>query len=168
MGWVLLALSTFAVLPGVAQTNSINAAISAEQIREDCVNGRRYICGRVVQIVPDGLVVDSGYASLLKPPFRSSWVVAGNVSARRDATAVEGKAPDSVCIGLVFLTDIPKRPSAKLYDYVIIHGYPAGEYSYVPVPKIQKTIRKFSAGLERAVKINMAAQKQYNKPSANK
>jgi hypothetical protein len=157
VGCVFLALSVIAAVPGVAQTNRINSPSSTEQIRADCVNGRRYICGRVVQLVPEGLVVDSGYTSLLKPPFHNSWVVAGNVSASRDSSAVEGKALDSVCIGLVFLTDIRKRPAVKLYDYVVIHGYPAGQYSYVPVPKIQKTIRKFSGGLERAVKLNLEA-----------
>src|ERR1051325_10420759 len=41
-------------------------AQKAEQMRAVCVNGRRHICGQVVQITPGGLVVDSGYTALLR------------------------------------------------------------------------------------------------------
>ena len=118
-------LPTFAILflcsPALAQTNAnTNAqnevatnrvsppgpAARSEEIRAACVEGRRYVCGRVVQIVPDGLVVDSGYPDLLKPPFNKSWVVRGTASVARDPHAVEEKRPDAICIGLVFLTGI--------------------------------------------------------------
>ena len=36
-------------------------------------------------------------------------------------------------------------------------GYPAGDYDYVPVAGVKKTIRRFAAGLERAVKLTMQA-----------
>ena len=74
---------------------------------------------------------------------------------QRDASTVEEKKPDAICVGLVFLGNIPKRPAVKNYDYVVIHGYPMGEYRYVPVSGVQKTIRRFSASLERAVQINV-------------
>jgi len=32
-----------------------------------CIEGRRRICGKVLQIVPEGLVVESGYVGLLRP-----------------------------------------------------------------------------------------------------
>jgi hypothetical protein len=32
-------------------------------------------------------------------------------------------------------------------------GYPAGQYVYSPVANVRKTIRKFSAGLDTAVKL---------------
>src|SRR5437868_52252 len=44
----------------------------SEQIRSECIAGRRHICGRVLQIVPDGLVVDSGYTNLLRPELSRS------------------------------------------------------------------------------------------------
>lgn len=133
----------------------LNADLRAEQIRNSCIEGRRFIAGRVLQVTPEGLVVDSGYSQLLSAPFNHSWVVPGTASVARDSHAVEANKPDAVCVGLVFLSNIPKRPPVKPYDYVIIHGYPAGVHSYVPVPGVEKEVRRFSASLERAVEINL-------------
>ena len=164
-GRITIALGTvlFALTAG-AQTNNPAASTNnaanfsrAEQVRAACVEGRRYICGRVVQVTPQGLVVDSGFISLLKPPLHTSWVVPANVSATRDPNAVEGHVPDAPCIGPVFVTDIPKKPAASLNDYVVLHAYPAGEYIYTPVAPVQKTIRRFSAGLDTAVKLSLEA-----------
>lgn len=170
---LMLSLAVFASAAATSAESSTNVAASArppsrpdqaaaaelaersERIRTACIEGRRYICGRVVQVTADGLVVDSGYSRLLAHPFNQSWVVRGTASIERDASAVEGKKPNSVCVGLVFLSNIPRRPAVKNYDYVVIHGYPAGEYSYVPVAGVQKTIRRFSASLERAVQVNL-------------
>jgi hypothetical protein len=132
-----------------------DTAVRAEQIRNDCIQGRRLICGKVLKIVPDGLVVDSGYADLLRPPLTESWVVPGTVAAHRDPTVLELNEPGTPCIGLAFLMDIPKRQTVKPFDYVILMGYPAGQYVYAPAPNVKKTIRKFSAGLETAVKLNL-------------
>ncbi len=130
-----------------------------EQVRTACIEGRRYVAGKVVQVVPEGLIVDSGYSRLLSAPFNKSWVVTGTASVNRDSNVVEEKKPDSVCVGLVLLSNIPKRPGVKAFDYVVIHGYPAGEYTYKPVPGVEKVIRRFSASLDRAVEANMAEQK---------
>jgi len=135
-------------------------AQKAELARMSCIEGRRYVCGRVLQILPDGLVVDSGYAELLRPPFNQSWVVRGNVALTRNPSLIEEKKPDAVCVGLVFLTSIPKKPVVKPYDYVVIHGYPAGQRLYTPVPGVEKTIRQFSASLERAVSLTLAASEK--------
>jgi hypothetical protein len=136
-------------------TQALKAAQDAERTRTRCIEGRRYIAGRVLQVTPEGLIVDSGYSALLSPPFNHSWVVSGTASVKRDASAVEEKKPNAMCIGLVFLSNIPKRPAVKAYDYVVIHGYPAGEHVYSPVPGVQKMVRRFSASLERAVQINL-------------
>ena len=139
------------------QTNSINqpsAGARAEQIRTACVDGRRYVCGKVLQVTGDGLVVDSGYPDLLNPPFNKSWVVRGTASINRPAQLLEQKAPDAICVGLVFLTGIPKKPQVNEYDYVVLHAYPAGHYQYKPVPGVEKTVRRFSGSLELAVKLN--------------
>jgi hypothetical protein len=133
-------------------------AMRAEQIREDCVQGRRLICGKVLKIFPDGLVVDSGYSDLLRPPLTGSWVVPGSVSTHRDPAVLELSEPGTPCIGLAFLTDIPLRQKVKQFDYVILMGYPAGQYEYTPAPNIKKTIRQFSAGLDTAVRLNLQAQ----------
>ena len=141
-----------------AQTNApaVSAALRAEQIRAECIEGRRYVCGRVVEVATNGLVVDSGYTALLQPPFNQSWVVRGNVSVNRDPAAVEQRTPDAACIGLVFITGIPKRPAIKLYDFAVLHGYPAGQFTYAPVPGVKKIIRRFSASLDYAVYLNLA------------
>jgi len=157
--WLLVSLS----VSGQTETNSSGKnqaaiAVRAEQIRSACVEGRRYVCGRVLQIVPDGLVVESGYADLLKPPLNKSWVVPGTASLNRDPNALEEKSPDAICVGLVFLTGIPKKPKVNEYDYVVLHAYPAGEYKYKPVPGVEKTIRRFSASLERAITLNLQAE----------
>ena len=127
-------------------------AVRAEKVRTECVEGRRFVCGRVLAVSAAGLVVDSGYSALLNPPFNQSWVVRRNASVSRDSAAVEEKRPDAMCIGQVFLSDIPKRPEVKVYDYVVLHAYPAGQEIYRPVPGIEKKLRRFSASLERAVK----------------
>ena len=106
------------------------------------------------------MVVDSGYAGLLKPPLNQSWVVRGTAEVKRDPAAVEEKKSDAVCIGLVFLTGIPKKPQVHEYDYVVIHAYPAGQHVYTPVPGVQKTIRRFSGSLERAIKLNLEAERK--------
>jgi uncharacterized repeat protein (TIGR03806 family) len=142
-----------------AQTNQ---TVDAQQIRNQCIEGRRYICGRVLQVTPKGLVVDSGYPTLLQTPLNHSWLNHANVAPVRPAAMLEGSAPDSIAVGLVFLTDIPKRPPVHVYDYIALHGYPAGQYDYVPVPGVKKTIRRFAGGLETAVRLNTRT----NQPAA--
>ncbi|HTI68657.1 MAG TPA: hypothetical protein VMF06_01730 [Candidatus Limnocylindria bacterium] len=133
-------------------------AQQAERLRAECVEGRRYVAGRVLEVTPQGLVVDSGYSALLSPPLNQSWVVKGNVTVTRDPNAVEEKHPDAVCIGPVFLGDFPKRPAVKAFDYVVIHAYPAGEQTYQPVPGVEKTLRRYCASLERAVDSKMKSR----------
>jgi hypothetical protein len=132
---------------------------ATEKIRADCLHGRRIICGRIVKILPDGLVVDSGYTSLMRPPLNKSWLVPDTVQATREANLVEGNEPGCVCVGLVFLSAVPKSRSAKPkpYDYVVIQGYPIGQYTYTSVGTIRRTIRRFSADLATAVQLNRAS-----------
>ena len=146
--------------PTVTHSTAVaNNSAGAEAIRTACVNGRRHICGRVLQITPQGLVVDSGYTSLLRPQLGHSWVIRSNVAADRPANLIEENAPGAVCVGLVFVTDIPKRPVPKRYDYVVLLGYPAGQYSYTAVGTVHKTIRRFSVILASAVELNLKAER---------
>ena len=80
----VLLLPLISTLTAAAQTNTTppdtNASAEAarsEQIRAACIEGRRYICGKVLQSTSDGMVVDSGYAGLLKPPPLPSNSIAG-------------------------------------------------------------------------------------------
>jgi hypothetical protein len=159
----LAALPALAQNLTVASTTTNLAAVAPpasrqEQIRSACVAGRRRICGRVLQVTKSGLVVDSGYTSLLQPPLDHSWVTRANVAPARPAVLLEGTEPDVIAVGLVFLTDIPRRPAVRKYDYVALIGYPAGTYEYTPVSGVKKTLRRFAAGLERAVALTMKAE----------
>src|SRR5215469_12800497 len=65
----MLALSAFGqtnVPPSPTVIHATNSA-GAESVRTACINSRRRICGRVIKITPQGLVVDSGYTSLQRP-----------------------------------------------------------------------------------------------------
>src|SRR5882724_1849234 len=154
-----------ASLPVAAQTNASTSTTNetvirdngqrAAEIRAACIHGRRCICGKVIKILPEGLIVESGYTALMEPPFTGAWVIPGGALVNRDAKLIERDEPASPCIGTVLLTDFPKRPAVKLYDYVLLQGYPAGEYLYTPVPGVEKKIRKFAGGLDTAVKIKL-------------
>jgi hypothetical protein len=137
-----------------------NTNVDAERIRMECIEGRRHVCGRVLQVSAAGVVVDSGYTGLLQPPLNRNWVTRATVNPARPPAQVERAAPDSVAIGLVFLTDLPKRPMVHQYDYVSLVGYPSGQYNYVPAPGVSKTIRRFAAGLATAVRLTQEAKPQ--------
>ncbi len=139
------------VLSPAEQARALARAELSEKVRAECVEARRYVAGRVIEITSKGLIVESGYSSLLQPPFNQSWVVPGNATVAKDLETPEEKHPDAVCRGLVSLISIPRRPKVKPYDYVVIHAYPAGEEMYRPVPGVEKTIRRYSASLETAV-----------------
>ncbi len=55
------------------------------------------------------------------------------------------------------------RPSIST-DYVALHGYPAGHYIYVPVPGVTKTIRRFSGGVETAVRLILQSSQPASRP----
>ena len=144
------------ILTPAEQAAAFKDALRSEKARTACIEGRRYIAGRVMEITPEGLVVDSGYSVLLNPPFNQSWVVPGNASVTRDANPIEERSPGAVCIGLVNLVNLPRRPAVKVYDYVVIQAYPAGQMEYKPVPHVEKMLRRYSASLENAVKLALA------------
>ena len=102
-------------------------------------------------------MVDSGYTNLLRPELSRSWVARGNVTASKPANLVEEDRPGAVCVGWVFVTDIPKKPKVELYDYVILEAYPAGTYLDQPVPNVTKTLRRFSVGLLTATRLRLEA-----------
>ena len=103
--------------------------------------------------------MESGYTALMHPPFTGSWLIPSGALVNRDSKLIERDEPASPCIGTVLLIDFPKRPTVKLYDYVLLQAYPAGEYLYTPVPGVEKQIRKFAGGLDTALKLKIAAEK---------
>ena len=138
--------------------NASNAAVRAEQLRAVCLQGRRCVCGRVLKVFPNGVLVESGYPSLLRDALHGAWHLPGTVIASRPANLVETQDPDGFCVGVVFLTDLPKLRGGKKehiepYDYVVLHSYSAGQYTYTSVGGIQRTVRRFAGGLETAVNL---------------
>src|SRR5262249_23177424 len=97
----------------------------------------------------DGLVIDSGYTNLMRPELNRSWLVSGTVAATRAENVIEASQAGSMCVGLVFLTDIPKSPGARpqLYDFVNLEAFPAGQYAFNSVGDVGRTIRKFTTKL---------------------
>lgn len=177
----------FAVLSASAQTNAVNAVSNSPaqiiqtptnqtpsieertaRIRADCVQGRRSICGRILKVLPDGLVIESGYTNLVRYPLDRSWLVPGTAMANRTTGLVEGNEPGSMCVGLVFLTDIPKLRGTKpkQYDYVVIQGYPAGQYTYASLGTIERTVRRFSVGLQTAIDLCLESETKTPDPAA--
>ena len=140
-------------------TNQVSTpeALSArtEQVRATCVANRRKICGRVLDVTPAGLVIESGYTNLFAPRFNHDWLTPANADVPPRPNLIEATVTDSLAVGVVFLTDYPRRPKVHQYDYVTLIGYPAGQYIYQPMPGIQKPVRRFAGGLERAVTLTM-------------
>lgn len=128
-------------------------ALKVEQVRTNCIQNRRRICGKILKILPEGVVVDSGYTNLASTQVNRSWLIPGTVAAERAKNIIEEKQPGAFCVGLVFVTDLPKSPHAKprLYDYINLEAFPAGQFSYASVGDIHRSVRKFSAKLTKAV-----------------
>lgn len=155
------------------QTNQLRSAVElGEEVRAACLKGRRSICGRILRVLPGGMVVESGYTNLLREPLTQSWLVPGATTASLATNFVESNETESVCVGLVFLTDLPKArgPKPRQYDYVILRGFPTGQHTYTSVGDVQKTVRRFSASLEHAVKLNyeVAEKKSQASPAGTK
>ena len=115
------------------ETNHAMAlAQRVEEMRAICLQNRRIICGKILKVLPDGLVVDSGYTNLMRAPLNQSWLIPGTVPATRATNLVEGNQPEAICIGLIFPTDLPKSRGAKpkVFDYVNVEGFPMGQYTY--------------------------------------
>ncbi len=149
------------------QTNqNLSDAQFAEKLRADCIESRRSICGKILKVLPDGLVIDSGYADLARDPLNRSWLAPGTVTVTRATNIVEGNQPESMCIGLVFLTDIPKKRgmNPKLYDYVNLEGFPTGQYTYTSVGNVHRTVRKFSTKLAKSIQWKMDEAEKQNAP----
>jgi hypothetical protein len=147
------------VAPSAPTTNQFDHFQAAEAVRTNCIQGRRIICGKILKVLPGGLVVDSGYTSLMRHPLDRNWLIPGTVEAEREPNLVEKNEPDCVCVGLVFLTDIPKssKVKPKVLDYVVLHAFPTGHVTYTSVGSIQRTVRRFSGSLPTAVQLNLNA-----------
>jgi len=175
-------LIVFAALSAPAQTNLVSPtnppqiqtnqnAVDAqryEQVRMECIQNRRIICGKILKVTPEGIVVDSGYTNLMRAPLNQSWYISGTVMASRAANYVEANQPDAVCAGKVFLTDLPKLRGVearfRVFDYVNIEGFPVGQYTYTSVGSVQHTVREFTTKLQNATLWNYQQSLPQNAP----
>jgi hypothetical protein len=135
--------------PGLAQR--------VEDMRAVCIQNRRIICGKILKVLPDGLVIDSGYTNLMRAPLNQSWLIPGTAVATRGINLVESQQPDSVCFGLVFLTDLPRKQGAKpkVFDYVNLEGFPMGDYTYTSVGDLRRTVRRYTTKVANSVRWNL-------------
>lgn len=146
-----------ATIPATPSNPVSNLELS-EQWRAKCIAERRSIRGKILRIFPNGILVESGYTNLLRQPLTKSWLVPGTVTATLAENLVESREPGALCVGTIFVTDLP-RGKPKQYDYVILAGYPTGEFTYTSVGTVRKTVRRFSANLDKAVRTNLAETK---------
>jgi hypothetical protein len=144
-----------------------NPIALSERLRAECISGRRTICGRIIRLVPDGIIVECGYTNLVREPLSKSWLISSTVKTELASNLVESKEPGAICVGIIFLTDLP-RGKPHQYDYVVLAGYPEGQYTYASVRNIHKTVRRFSASLEKAVRFNFEAAVKPTTPPAVK
>lgn len=147
------------ITPIQTQIDSTNDNLTVmehvEELRAVCIKNRRIICGKVLKILPEGVVVDSGYTNLMRAPLNRSWLIPGTVDVQRANNFVEGSEPDSICLGQVILTDLPKAPpnnQLKVFDFVILEGFPMGKYTYDSAANVPHTVRRFSTKVANAVR----------------
>ena len=178
--WIILLCTWLAAMPVLSQTigpadkasppaDSASAPTNhfdyrqVEAVRAKCIQGRRIICGKIIKVLPEGLVVDSGYTNLMREPLNHSWLIPGTAEAERATNLVEKDEPDCVCVGLVFLTDPPKSRKAgkpKALDYVVLQAFPAGQFTYNSAGTVQRTVRHFSGSLSVAERLNLKAEQK--------
>ena len=155
------------IIAAQTQTNQIESVPrQVEAVRAACIQSRRVVCGKILKVQPDGLVVDSGYTNLMRAPLNRSWLIPGTAVAERAENLVERNEPDAVCVGPIFLVDLPKSRGAKpnVYDFVVIEAFPVGQYTYTSVGDVHRTVRKLSTKLENAVKYKLDEGKKSNLP----
>jgi hypothetical protein len=115
-----------------------------QAIKAEVEQGNRRIEGKVLQKIPEGLLVDSGAAAIAIDEGMHNVSFAGG-------TLYEGTAPGVEALGLVLLQDYPD-PNIADEGHVDIIAYPVGLFTYDSVNKSSKTVRKFSCDLDKAIR----------------
>lgn len=142
------------------QRAAMSAAIAKyNQLRDQLIQGSRRVDGKVLQRISEGLLVDSGAASITRAEERHYGTSPdGNPISWGGGTIMEGNSPGAEALHLVLLQDYPD-PNVVDDGHVDIFAYPVGLYSYETVGKSQKTVRKFSCNLDAAIR-TLALQEQ--------
>jgi hypothetical protein len=134
----------------------------------ECIENRRRICGKIVKVLPEGLVIDSGYTNLMREPLNRSWLIPGTAEAAKPVHLIEENRTGAVCVGLVFLTDLPRTPGAKprIYDYINLEAFRIGPHTYASVGDLHRTVRGFSANLVKSIEWKLGKEQKVPKDAS--
>jgi hypothetical protein len=110
----------------------------------------RLIAGKVLQKLPNGLLVDSGVYEM--PSDGGGQIYSGErvyhgkaIFFLNSPSQYDEAVRRNRYVGLVLLVDFSRYSDAVDDDLIKALAYPVGEYSYTTSQGAQKTIRKFSA-----------------------
>ena len=140
-----------------AQTNqSLSMAQRVAEVRWDCIQNRRIICGKILK----GAAGWAGRAQRIHQPDAAPvefFMACARRGDGRSAPQILSRTISRMpfASAWLFLTDLPKKPVARAYDYVNLTGFPTGQYTYTSVGDVQRTVRRFSAKLDKAVQWNL-------------
>jgi hypothetical protein len=115
------------------------------RLKAKLVQGSRRVDGKVLQKISEGLLVESG--DLERALQEHNERVYGDTGG----VTFESGIPGGEALGLVLLVDYPD-PNMTDEGHVDIIAYPLGLFSYDTLNKSSKTVRKFSADLETAIR----------------
>jgi hypothetical protein len=103
-----------------------------EKLKGDLIKESRTISGKVIQKIPEGLLVDNAWSSYVTETIREP-------------------SPATEYTSLCLLIDYPEYDQTVDGDYIHILAYPAGQYVYTTVNNSQKTVRKFTVDFQKAI-----------------
>jgi hypothetical protein len=122
-----------------AALDATTAKLNATLMRR-AEESRTSIWARVIQRTPSGLLID---ADSLRRDIRD-----GN--ARSDLEGNRWGSIQHYAEGTILLTDYPKEKSAADGDTFGVVGFPTGMHEYVTVNGSKKTVRRYTADINKA------------------
>lgn len=122
-----------------ARQRAVQERAQLLMMRKNAFDSRMVIDGKILQKLDEGLLLKSGVESL------KGFGSGGKSRSYRQNVPVY----DEFCL----LTDYGKGKSLVDGDHISVLAYPNGEYSYTATSGGKKTIRKFTANLDRVTQL---------------
>jgi len=120
-------------------------------LKKAFAQGSRTISGKIIQKIPEGLLVDSGREAIDEVGHTDvEFDAQGNMGTSTTATLQEGDTAAAECLGLVLLEDHPREAQLVDDNVVVMLGYPDGQFTYKAVSGGEKTVRKFTTDFNKA------------------
>jgi hypothetical protein len=142
------------------QSLALIRAQELDALKKNFAQGSRTISGRIIQKIPEGLLVDSGREDIDEVGHKDiEFDSQGNMATSLTTTVQEGDTAGATCLGLVLLEDHPRAAELVDDNVVVTIGYPDGQFSYKAVSGGQKTIRKFTTDFNKAFSSKYPMQK---------